>query len=272
MSFEENFYENRDRWSNDYFGESDRERFATLADKLPIDVQTLLDVGCGNGLFLKHISDGPERLYKRLCGTDRSRAALEFVQNEHIRASIDALPFKNKEFDAVSCLEVIEHLNQKTYINALNELSRIARRYILVSVPFNQDLRMALTECTKCRCNFNPYYHLRSFSQQIMWHLFDDKGFICREVFYMHLSKDVPTSIEIILRLIGETKRALLQQPIKIMSSESICPACGFSPDIVRDESLGFVVKPKDKVGQLIRSLLSVKRGWKWVGALYERV
>ena len=57
--------------------DSELLRYATTAEKLPIDVESLLDAGCVNGLFLKYqsgnITEGKfkKRTIKRLCGLDR---------------------------------------------------------------------------------------------------------------------------------------------------------------------------------------------------------
>jgi ubiquinone/menaquinone biosynthesis C-methylase UbiE len=271
MSSEQDYYENPDFWRLERYAGADQERVATLADKLPREVRTLLDVGCGNGIFLKHLSGLQGRHFERLCGTDRSAAALARVQAEKVQASVDSLPFSSGEFDAVSCQEVLEHLPQVTYLCALNELSRIARQYIIVSVPFNEQLRMSLMECTKCACRFNPNYHLRSFTQATMQHLLDDKGFCCREVLYMHALREVPTQVEALLRLLGVAKRAVLRQPRSPMAVDALCPACGYSPRAGRNESTGSKVVPEHTVGTMIRSLLRVSSGWRWVGAFYER-
>jgi len=272
MSFEESYYENTDLWAIENFSLADQERFETLADKLPLNVQTLLDVGCGNGLFLKHLSDLKGRCFNRLCGTDRSTAALACVEAEKVQAGVDALPFAKDEFDAVSCMEVLEHLPQTTFISALNEISRVARRYILVSVPYNENLGTSLTECMKCCCRFNPNHHLRTFNQPTMQHLFDDKGFTCREVFYIHPQRVVPTDIEVLLRLFGVVKRTILRQPRPPMANRAVCPACGYSPRTGRNESSIVMVSPKNRAGMTIRSLLSLRSGWRWMSALYERV
>lgn len=271
MSIEQSYYENTDLWASENYGTVDRQRIATLAAKLPMDVRTLLDVGCGNGLFLKHMSELKGRYFERLCGADRSSAALACVQSEKVQASVDSLPFSKDEFDAVSCMEVLEHLPQTTYIGALNELSRIARRYILISVPFNENLRMLLTECKKCCCRFNPNYHLRTFNKLTMQHLFDDKGFMCREVFYMHPQRVVPPEIEVLLRLLGVVKRTVLRQSRSPMPVDTVCPACGYSPSAGRNESSGLTVPPPKTVETMIRSLLSVRSTWRWMGALYVR-
>jgi len=272
MGFETSYYENTDLWAIKNMGLVDRQRIATLAEKIPLDARTLIDVGCGNGLFLKHLNDMRESCFERLCGADRSMAALAWVETEKVQAGVESLPFSEGEFDIVSCMEVLEHLPQTIYISALNELSRIARRYILISVPHNENLRMSLTECEKCCCRFNPNYHLRAFRESTIKNLFTDKGFACREVFYIHPLKIVPTNIEVILRFFGVLKRTILHQANPSMVDRAVCPACGYSPRACRNGPSTMIASPVNRAGTLVRSLLSMKSGWRWMGALYEKL
>jgi predicted TPR repeat methyltransferase len=55
-------------------------RIDILLNRIPADVSTVLDVGCGNGLFLHRIRDRSGRGFMRLCGVDRSEAALGYVE------------------------------------------------------------------------------------------------------------------------------------------------------------------------------------------------
>ncbi len=272
MDNERSYYENADLWGSERCDMADRERFATIIAKLPVDIRTLLDIGCGDGLFLKYANECRERDFERLCGTDRSSAALACVQGEKVQASVDALPFSGGEFDAVTCMEVLEHLPHTTFDRALNELSRVACRYILICVPFNENLRMSLTECEKCDCRFNANYHLRKFDDSTMQHLLDCKGFMCRELFYIHNRNIVPTEIEVVLRFLGGVKRMLLRQSGSPMPVHTVCPACGYSVTVGRDEPLRLTAPPSNTVGMTIRCLLRMRSSWRWIGALYERL
>jgi SAM-dependent methyltransferase len=271
MSNEQQYYENRELWSPERYEGADAERYAALANKVPLDVRTLLDVGCGNGLFLKHLGNRAGRDFERLFGTDRSAAALAWVRGGKAQASIDRLPFSNGTYDAVSCLEVLEHLPQMIYIRALDELSRVARRYILISVPFNEQLGQSLAECPMCRCRFHPFYHLRSFSPAAMEHLFDNRGFRCREVFYLHPVKLVPMEVETVLSLLGTVKRAVLSRPSGPMPGHTTCPACGYSPAADQNARPGVATQRRRPLGMTIRHLLTVKSSWRWIAGLYER-
>jgi ubiquinone/menaquinone biosynthesis C-methylase UbiE len=100
--------------------------------------RSLLDVGCGEGTLTQAWAE--RMALPRVVGIDledpglraqwrrRSRPNLEFMAG-----SADALPFAAGEFDLVAAIEALEHVPDPD--RALAEMSRIAQRHVLVSVP-----------------------------------------------------------------------------------------------------------------------------------------
>jgi 2-polyprenyl-3-methyl-5-hydroxy-6-metoxy-1,4-benzoquinol methylase len=99
---------------------------------------SVLDVGCGEGVLTQAWA---ERLTDcRVVGLDledpqlraewagRSRSNLEFVAGDAA-----ALPFAQGEFDLVAAIESLEHVPEPR--QALDEMTRVARSHLLVSVP-----------------------------------------------------------------------------------------------------------------------------------------
>ncbi len=100
--------------------------------------ESVLDVGCGEGVltveWAERIADG------RIVGIDlddeklraewetRARPNLEFRCEEATRLS-----FGDDEFDLASAIEVLEHVPDPEA--TLAEMARVARRWLLVSVP-----------------------------------------------------------------------------------------------------------------------------------------
>jgi len=93
-----------------------------------------LDLGCGAGLNLDHLSE-----YAQPVGTDFSEEALKFcrARGHKLIAKADAalLPFPDREFDIITALDVIEHLDDD--LVALRELKRTMRKggLLIISVP-----------------------------------------------------------------------------------------------------------------------------------------
>lgn len=250
LSYEQQAYELDDLWKLENISAPDRRRVEFLAGRVPAQARTLVDVGCGNGIFLNYLDETQPGRFDRLCGTDRSAAALRYVKTEKHLAGIDALPFGDGEFDLAACLEVLEHLPLDVYPRALAELARVARRWVLVTVPNDQDLARLLVTCPSCATRFNADYHMRSFRRPDMERLLDAHGFRCAEVF--HIEKQP--------HYIGLRRLQRLSMPWY-----AICPVCGYHGDLVR---------PQGGEGA-VRSL--AKRLWprygkhRWIGGLYER-
>ena len=89
---------------------------------------SLLDVGCGHGIFLDAYAGGP-------------RAGVDIVdRGEHDWpfqvADADALPFADASWDTVSAQEMLEHQADGKVDDVLRELRRVTRKRLLVTVPF----------------------------------------------------------------------------------------------------------------------------------------
>lgn len=87
-------------------------RFAAVAELLPPAGESILDMGCGPGTFLGNFGSR----YRRGVGIDLAGAQIAFAQK---RYGSDRLRFENtdvaafahgEQFDAVTSIEVIEHL------------------------------------------------------------------------------------------------------------------------------------------------------------------
>jgi SAM-dependent methyltransferase len=98
---------------------------------------SLLDVGCGEGFVLAELGPLPHGGVVR--GVDVSPAAVARCRErapwaEPQVASVYELPFADGAFDLVICLEVLEHLDRPEA--GLRELTRVARRKLVLSVPW----------------------------------------------------------------------------------------------------------------------------------------
>jgi len=114
------------QWTHPYLWE-----FVQL---LPPDGHSLLDVGCGRGIVgaLARIY----RDYDRTVGVDVFEPYLKFVEQHRFYTEMrrldlnSPLPFADKEFDVVTCLEVLEHLNKGASTHLIGEMQRVGRRII----------------------------------------------------------------------------------------------------------------------------------------------
>ena len=97
-----------------------------------VDPQSVLDAGCGEGEMVRRGVLPPA--VQPVC-VDVLTASLAINPcPARVCASVLALPFGDRSFDAVTCLEVLEHLDNPAA--AVRELARVSRRAFVVSVPF----------------------------------------------------------------------------------------------------------------------------------------
>ena len=117
-----------------------------ILDAIPVGCESLLDIGCGRGII-----GAMCRIYRgvnHLVGVDGFEPYLEFSRKAGfydytvLRDLNEVpLPFDNKEFEVVTCTEVIEHLSEDAGQKLLDELERIAARVIVTTpnIRFEQD-------------------------------------------------------------------------------------------------------------------------------------
>jgi len=102
------------------------------------DPQSLLDVGCGEGVLVERWA---RRLgERRVVGIDLDDPALQAEWEKRQAPNLEYrvmkaenLPFADGEFDAATAIEVLEHVPDPEHTVA--EMARVAQRWLLVSVP-----------------------------------------------------------------------------------------------------------------------------------------
>lgn len=90
---------------------------------------TLLDVGCGQrGLsaFLR----GPS-----IIGSDLQPLAERGAHFHFVQSTATALPFRDRAFPAVSCIDVLEHLSPAQRVETIAECLRVASHLVLFAFP-----------------------------------------------------------------------------------------------------------------------------------------
>jgi ubiquinone/menaquinone biosynthesis C-methylase UbiE len=97
----------------------------------------LLDVGCGEGVVTARMA-ARLRPGARVVGLDRDTPALRVAWSgrdgiDFVPGDACALAFGDGEFDVVSLVEMLQLVDQPQ--RAVAEAARVARRFVLVSVP-----------------------------------------------------------------------------------------------------------------------------------------
>jgi SAM-dependent methyltransferase len=128
---------------------------------IPESVETIVDIGCGNGVITNQLS----QKYS-VVGVDRSRAALEYVRCDYVQSSSESIPLPDYSFDMSFTSELLEHLEDDTYKKTIAEIKRLSKKYILVTVPNGENPDKLSIQCPSCLYRYNRPNHLRSLNIQ----------------------------------------------------------------------------------------------------------
>jgi SAM-dependent methyltransferase len=155
------YYEQEDLWGGE-IDERNASRIRSTIRELPKGDFSLLDVGCGDGRLTNQLLD----LYPQVVGLDTSREALQYVKTNSVAASALEIPWSDGSFDIILATELLEHLPDEAYRRALAEMKRVARKWILIGVPWKEQLSIAQARCARCGVQFHANYHWRSFDER----------------------------------------------------------------------------------------------------------
>jgi ubiquinone/menaquinone biosynthesis C-methylase UbiE len=103
----------------------------------PLGSASVLDAGASDGMFLSLLD------VKNGVGVNFLSACVEKIRADGFTAyqvDVEQLPFENKSFDYVVCCETLEHVLNP--IRALNELARVCRKRIFITIPWLPQTRL----------------------------------------------------------------------------------------------------------------------------------
>jgi ubiquinone/menaquinone biosynthesis C-methylase UbiE len=247
LSFYRNFYEQPGiRYEN----VGSEERVALTLKMVPSTIYSCVDLGCGDGTIIDQLDF---EFFK--VGLDISYNALKNVKTKNrIISRSNALPFRSNYYDLVICTEVLEHLQNEEFDLTINEIERAAKRYILISVPYQENLSQKQILCPECGYIFHIYMHMRSFSLSQIEKLF--KNFYLEQYKFSNTQeKSIPTWILKFRRKYGHRWE---------WDENVLCPRCGHKN----------ANRPKRSLISILTSLLGELIGGnhsKWIIALYKR-
>lgn len=93
--------------------------------------RSILDVGCAHGAYVQRLRALGYTAYG--CDLLPSAEWTKYSPPSFCVGDIGQLPFKNNSVDTVLAFEVLEHLKEPS--SALQELQRVSRKNIIISVP-----------------------------------------------------------------------------------------------------------------------------------------
>jgi ubiquinone/menaquinone biosynthesis C-methylase UbiE len=122
----------------------------------------MLDVGIGAGQLVNAAWRSGQ--FKSITGVDITPHSKLLRLHDDINlvwTNAADMPFPDRSFDVVTCLECLEHLDTPTMTAAIAELRRVTRRQLLMTVPFREPEPL-------------PRHHVQRFDEARISRLFPD--------------------------------------------------------------------------------------------------
>ncbi|MCK5176171.1 MAG: class I SAM-dependent methyltransferase [Candidatus Aenigmarchaeota archaeon] len=139
----------------------------------PSEHLSIIDVGCGTCFNLDYLKD-----FGIPMGLDFSKDVLALSKKrgvyDVINADIRKIPLKSKSFDLVTCLDVLEHVDDSMALNEINRIMKL-NAILIITVPVfnflwsNQD---------------NILHHKRRYSIKELKKTLSSKGFVIEKISY----------------------------------------------------------------------------------------
>lgn len=205
----------------DFKIESLKSKVAKVLENIPAEVNSILDIGCGNGIITNMLAQKYE-----VTAVDRSESALKYVKCNKIKSSADNIALPNKYADMVFSSELLEHLPDEVLIGTVAEIKRLSKKYIFITVPNNENPDKLAIKCPDCNYIYNSPNHLRSFTIDKLKSLFPEYKLIDSFSFGLKVRFYNPTLLKL-KKKISPSNSWIPYYWMGKGNRDTTCPNCG---------------------------------------------
>jgi SAM-dependent methyltransferase len=145
----------------------------------------VLDFGCGPGYLIENLLAAGAECWgvdasprSVACANERAGAHPRW-QGAAVNEQGARTPFPDGFFDAIACVETLEHLPDDVLGAVLTEIRRVLRPggTALFTTPHAERLHDTQVYCPFCESEFHRYQHLRTFDPASLEPLLHERGF-----------------------------------------------------------------------------------------------
>lgn len=142
---------------------AEQERTADLLRLMPASGGHALDIGARDGHFSLLMVDR----FNAVTALDLTKPSISHPRVRCVEGNAAKMPFSDRYFDFVFCSEVLEHVPTTMLSDVCREIERVAGDWILIGVPYKQDIRVGRTTCYSCGKVNPPWGHVNSFDEKL---------------------------------------------------------------------------------------------------------
>ena len=195
--------------------EIEKARTDDLMALVPSDCgMAALDIGARDGWLSSLLAER----FDRVTALDLEKPTIAHPKILCIKGDATDLTFDSEEFDLVFCAEVLEHIPSRNLPKACSEIERVAKSYIIIGVPFKQDIRISRTKCFTCGKRNPPWGHVNSFDEHRLKKLFP----LCdtKKISFVGENNECTNALSVLLMDFAEN-------PYGSYHQEETCVHCG---------------------------------------------
>ena len=209
------YYASNPAYKDHYFSKhSGASILQAIGESVDLRGRRVLDFGCGPGFMLERILEQGIRASGVEFSERSVREATErlrrFPSFEGVtRAERVPTPLADSAYDAVLCVEVVEHLFDDQLRPALQEIRRLLKPggVAVVTTPNEERMEAESQMCPECGCVYHRWQHLRRWDAATLARTMEECGFdtlVCKATRFQQGARPRP------LRQLKRSLRRLL--------------------------------------------------------------
>ena len=171
----------------------EKARLGDLEGLIPKGYASLLDIGARDGYMSIALVD----YFHQVIALDLERPVIEHEKVITMKGDLCSLNLPDNAFDVVLCAEVLEHIPKVMLQTACSELARVTKHYLIIGVPYKQDLRAGRTTCQTCGQKNPPWGHVNQFDETVLKNLFNTLE--CEKLSFVGSNRDRTNILSTIL-------------------------------------------------------------------------
>ena len=163
----------------------------------PNSNDTILDIGCGSGLW----SSSLNYIVNDLCSldinvsklhTNKKRNFLVFSNTNFVGATATSIPFIDNAFDKIICIDVIEHIpNDRAAISEIYRVLKPSGKLVITTLNINRKSYISKVVFSDHVREYTKKKSFRSLLDPMLWDIVEEREFykfystICWEIVYI---------------------------------------------------------------------------------------